>query len=464
MRRLLHGLVVITLLVTNASGNQRQETSRQRAVVFSHVTVIDATGAPPKPDMTVVAKGDRITVVGPASKTRIPRRARVINARGKYLIPGLWDMHVHLSEAGQWSLPLFIANGITSVRDMGTPLASIKQYREAMREGRITGPRIKAAGAMLTNPRVWDFIQKNAPPEIAAQEGARRLRIETPDQARKAVNDLARAGADFIKLHWNNTRETYFALADEARRAGITFAGHDPLGGLTLAEISDAGQRSIEHLDGSFAVQLRAMEEHARKELYARFVRNGTSMVPTIALLEVLAKLNSVKGVEARLNVALADHRAKYVSPSLKDFWHFFLLLTPVLPEAAAFKPAEQYLSEMHRAGVRVMPGTDIGVPTVFPGFSLHEEVKQLVARVGMTPMEALQSATLRPAEFFGLQDSLGTAEPGKIADLVLLDASPLDDISNTQRVYAVMVNGRLLDRKTLDSLLAQVEEKHRTK
>jgi imidazolonepropionase-like amidohydrolase len=157
------------------------------------------------------------------------------------------------------------------------------------------------------------------------------------------------------------------------------------------------------------------------------------------------------------MKLALADDRAKYISPPVQEHWRFFLTLYSEWP-SIPLEAAGDYLAEMHQAGVRIMPGSDVTLPAVFPGSSLHEELEQLVNRVGMTPYEALQSATRYPAEFFGMQETLGMIETGKIADLVLLDANPLEDISNTQKINAVVLNGRLLDRAMLDNLLTQAQ------
>lgn len=436
----------------------RTRNNQPAGLVFTHVTVIDATGSDAKPDMTVVISGDRITELGKSERVRAPKGAQVVNATGKFMIPGLWDMHVHLHEAGKLALPVFIANGITSVRDMGTAMSIINTCRDAIRKGEVDGPRIKAAGSMITSPRVWDLLTKSLGEEAMKKEATRRISVGNPEEAREAVDEIARSGGDFVKLHWIADKPTYFALADEARRRSLTLVGHDPLQGITLQEIADAGQKSIEHYDGSFASQLRKMDKQAREDLYARFIRDGTSFVPTLLLMDIGPKLNQLPDADARVKFALEDSRGRYISRQLMNGWRGFLKAVPKFPGPELYLGAVLSLREIHQAGVRIMPGTDLGVPMVYPGFSLHTELEQLVRRAAMTPMQALQAATIRPAEFFGMERTLGTIEKGKIADLVLLEANPLDDIKNTQKIDSVIVGGRLLTKARLQRDLAVVE------
>jgi imidazolonepropionase-like amidohydrolase len=452
------GLALSLLLLLSGVTQSAVQNTQRAGLVFTHVTVIDATGSDAKPDMTVVITGDRITELGKSERVRAPKGAQVVDARGKFMIPGLWDMHVHLQEAGKLALPVFIANGITSVRDMGTAMSIINACRDAIRKGEVDGPRIKTAGYMITSPRVWDLLTKSLGEEVMKKEASRRISVGNPEEARKAVDEIARSGADFVKLHWIADKPTYLALADEARRRSLMLVGHDPLQGISLQEISDAGQKSIEHYDGSFAGQLKKMDQEAREDLYARLIRNDTSFVPTLLLMDIGPKLNPLTDADARVKFALDDSRGRYISPQLVNGWRGFLKAVPKFPGPELYLAAVLSLREIHQAGVRIMPGTDLGVPLVYPGFSLHTELEQLVRRVAMTPMQALQAATLRPAEFFGMEQTLGTIEKGKIADLVLLDANPMDDIKNTQKIDSVVVGGRLLTKARLQRDLAVVE------
>src|SRR3989442_2070552 len=235
-------LVLATLLFIQA----RQRT-QPRPLVFTHVTVIDATGAPVKPEMTVVITGDRITEFAPTKTVRVPKDAQVVDATGKFLIPGLWDMHVHWYGYDKAYLRLFTANGVTGVRIMwGAPIHF--EWRKEIQEGTLLGPRMVIASTILDGPKpIW-------PGSIAVANEA---------EARRSVIKVKREGADFVKVYSLLPRETYFAIADEAKKQGLPFAGHVPFF-VSAGEASDAGQRSIEHLTGILAA-CSAREEELRK-------------------------------------------------------------------------------------------------------------------------------------------------------------------------------------------------------
>src|SRR6266478_4313890 len=449
----------------------QQRTSGSQVLVFTHVTVIDATGAVAKPDMTLVIRDGRIAELGRSGKIRPPKGAQVVDASGKFLIPGLWDMHVH-----EWNkeafFPLFIANGVTGVRDMFSPLPPIKQWRAEVAAGTTIGPQVAAAaGIILDGPNPGC-----APCSIAVGNAA---------EGRKAVLTVKEMGADFIKVYSMLPRDAYFAIADEAKRQNMVFAGHVPEF-VSAGEASDAGQKSIEHLTGVL-VACSAKEEELRKEnearlradgfrgdtitleqsraldsfdakqaaaLFARFKRNGTWMCPTLSVLRAQAFIGDADFRN--------DLRLKYIQNFLKkQFWEDAYGFSSRTAEDNArarrvFQKQIEVVGMMKRAGVYFIAGSDTANPYVFPGFSLHDELALLV-QAGFTPMEALQAATRDPARYLGRLDSAGTIEKGKIADLVLVDANPLAEIGNTRKVNAVVVGGRLITRPELDKMLADV-------
>lgn len=413
----------------------------QQPIAFTHATVIDGRSAAPRVDQTVIVTGTRITAAGPSASVHVPSGARVVNATGKFLIPGLWDMHVHtVTPAGREMLSLYIANGVTGVRDMASDWPTIKAWRREIAARRLVGPRIVAAGPYLEGGDV----------PIA------HILARTPEEGRRGVDSLIALGVDFVKVHGQLTPETYFAIARRAREKGIPFAGHvSRLVGARAA--SDSGQRSIEHLLAipapctpaesvalapRYSVQgaLGRCSSENLDELYARFVRNGTWVTPTFtAQYEVAVwPTRAVPG----------DTLASYIPDALRDFTAQIFPMPDSIPVGAdsvgraMFAKRLAQVAAMHRAGVGVLTGTDAPLRNSPPGFGLHEELGLLV-QGGMTPFDVLRAATYEPARYFGMLDSVGTIEAGRVADLVVLDRDPLADVANTRRIVGVMANGR---------------------
>jgi imidazolonepropionase-like amidohydrolase len=441
--------------------------AQESVLAFRHVNVIDATGSPAQADMTVIVQGGKILQTGESDKTVVPKGAKVVDGRGKYLIPGLWDMHVH-EIFGAW-LPeneriiplLFVANGVTGVRDMGGDLEPLKKWRARIAEGKLLGPRMIIAGPMLDGP-VPQF-PSSAPVKDAAD-------------GRRIVHELRKNGADFIKIQSLIPRDGYFAAADEAKKLGMVFVGHVP-DKVRATEASNAGQKSIEHLTGVFEGCSTIEEElmaaprgpgrrlflstydPARAEaLIALFVKNQTWQVPTLYW-------EHGEWLIEQTNSSL-DPLAKYAPAAWRDrTWPMFTRdilkswSTDPLADRETFVQAElKMVGEMKRAGVPILAGTDTAAGVrVYPGFSLHDELGLLV-EAGLTPMEALQAATLNAGKFLGIADT-GTIEKGKRADLVLLNANPLEKIANTRNIESVVLAGRYFSRADLDRLLHEVEE-----
>jgi hypothetical protein len=444
-------LILSVLLLARATPNHTQA-----SIVFTHVTIIDVTGSVPRRDTTVVITGDRISAIG--DNISVPADAQVVDATGKFLIPGLWDMHVHWYLRDTFSL--FIANGVTGVRQMFGS-SDLLRWRDQIAKGSLLGPRMVVASPIVDGPQpIW-------PNSIA---------VRNEEEGRKAVRSVKQWGADFVKVYALLPRDAYFGIADEAKQERITFVGHVP-NSVSPAEASDAGQKSIEHLTGILIassdeetelrdrlvkadspeargrIQATALETYNEKkaaDLVARFVKNQTWQCPTLTVL----RSNAYLGDENFRR----DGRLRYMPRLLQQRWNFRIANRSGGDNAVEKKVLQKQLEivgAMQKAGVPILAGTDTGNPFCFPGFSLHEELALLVI-AGLTPVEALRSATLNPAKFFGLDQTLGTIEQGKLADLVLLDANPLLDIRNTQRINAVVSNGRLFDRKALDHMLGE--------
>jgi hypothetical protein len=446
-----------------------RQTVWAQPLVIKRVTVIDATGKPGQPNMTVVIAAGRIVAVSPWKKAKVPKNAQVLDGTGKFLIPGLWDMHTHGIRGNQAAqdYSLYLANGVLGVRYMlGPPNA--REWRA--RQAALSKP---APSVFLASP-VFDGPKPVWPDSITVAD-------ET--QARQAVAQQKELGADFIKVYSLLPRDAYFAIADEARKRSISFVGHVPQS-VKVVEASDAGQKSIEHLDG-LALGCSAQEEALSAEaqritsmwpamafagrafetydevkaqyLFARLVKNGTWQCPTLTLL---------RSVSRREDPQLSnDDRLKYIAKDTRSFWENSRnnpqLKGLTEKERAAlqlmFSKSMRLVGDMHRAGVSMLAGTDYPNPYCFPGFGLHDELALLVES-GMSPMAALQAATTNAARFMGQLDRRGTIEIGKIADLVLLDRNPLADIHNTRAIQAIVLNGKLMTRAALDAMLSESE------
>jgi imidazolonepropionase-like amidohydrolase len=386
-------------------------TAAQKAneLAITHVTVIDCTGAASQPNSTVMVSNGHISMVAPSDRAVIPVSTRVVDGTGKFLIPGLWDMHGHLTDATEDAFPLLIMNGVTGVRDMGGDLAQIDRWRSEIDRGSRVGPHIIRAGPFVDGPK----------------EGvSNRLTVRTPEEARQAVHNLQAKGVDFIKVHNALPPEAFFALMEEARKEHIPVAIHLPKD-VSSAEASDAGAASLEHIEtlnesalwrkGATAKTVeQAVDENlgpAGQQLFKRFVKNGTWYVPTLVAYE-------------RGFVLWSDD-----PESLK-------------PRLDVHEKQIELVRAMHKAGVAIMTGSDFSDWALVPGVDLHNELALLV-EAGFSPMEALQAATLNPAKFLGKTDTFGTIQVGRVADLVLLNANPLEDISHTRKIYAVVLGGK---------------------
>jgi imidazolonepropionase-like amidohydrolase len=442
--------------------------------VISPVTVIDVALGRAVPGQVVIITGNRISFVGPAAGVRPPPDAVVRDGRGAYLIPGLWDLHVHLGMAGRPALQQLVASGVIGVRDMGGEFEQVRAWRDSIRAGRLVGP-----GILMSGPIVENLGWRNAVAEMLRRQGdtaqaaaiAARLGVATPDDARAALDRITGLGADFVKVRNDPPPPAYFALLREARARGIPVTGHAPAR-VSLAAASDSGQASFEHALLSFSNEgirsaLDAMSAGERSALIARLAQNRTALVPTLIAgvgfrrmpdSVVLAIIDDTSGTR--------DPRRPLVSPSLARIWRGQMEMkrgeTGPQPDwNALHRQTASHLAALDSAGVMVLAGTDLGTPLVYPGSGLHDELLMQVQDGGRTPARVLWGATLGAARFLGLDREFGTVAAGTFADLVLLDGNPLADIANIRRIRAVIRNGRWLDRAALDSLLLPVSRIH---
>ena len=399
---------VLVLLLSLAACSSNNQSRKPIAIV--DVTVVDVRRGVGLPHMDVVTDGDKIASVAPTGGS-LSKGANIISGKGRFLNPGLWDMHVHEADSPR-ALGMLLAAGITGARDMNSDPQKSLENRKRTERGQLDGPRLIVAGPVLEG--------------LPSKPDNETLIIRTPEDARKAVASLAAMGVDFVKIHDHLSREASRAVAESAKAKGLPFVGHVSEH-WTPAEASDLGQKSIEHfeflpksclalLDPKRSDTPPGCDPAALDSLMKTFAKNGTWLDPTAGAF-------------------------RYFAP---EQWE-------------KIRATYRGLAGLMRAnGVKVLAGTDqsgyLESKGSVPGRSLHEELGFLVD-AGFSPVEALRAATTGPAEFFGLAGSLGTVEAGKSADLVLLDADPLQDIRSTMRIAAVIRQGRLYDVAALARL-----------
>jgi imidazolonepropionase-like amidohydrolase len=422
--------------------------------VIRDVTVIPMTGPDSLSGHTVVVRDGMIAALGPDGEVAVPRGAVMVSGTGRYLIPGLFEMHTHTSKTRASALGIYPVYGVTTVRDQVSEHAEVLRWRREIRQGTRIGPRMLIAGPYLESLRNIERMRRD-PPESRVEPFERaRIPVGSPDDARRIIDSLAGLELDHFKIRTVQDRETFFALNEAANRHGIPLVGHVTV--RAPADLIAAGQDGIDH---SFYTLLDALPREERMGYWRQFAERGIGVVPTLVTLT---------GPQSRESfVALVDDTTGALHP-LRPYVSAFLVLDwreqalEASPEretalAAALSSTVRDLREMREAGVRIMAGSDVAVIAIFPGETLHRELELFVDSLGMTPLEALASATREPAEYLGLADSVGTIEVGKVAELVLLEADPLTDIANTRRIAAVALHGRWFDRAGLDQLLAAV-------
>lgn len=463
------------LLLICASAFQLFAQTVDAPLAITHVTVIDATGAPAKRDMTVVIVGGNIAAIGRTGRANIPAGSHVIDATGKFLIPALWDMHVHFFDAER-TLKLFVANGVLGVRDLGGPIDDVMKWRAEAAANKIISPRIVTAG------RILDGDPPSSRPEYTDV-------VRNAEEARTAIRRLKSRGVDLIKVYDALSRESYFAIVDEAKKLDLPFGGHTP-SSISTIEASAAGQRTIEHLgkiledssgdtakvDAAQAEKIPSNDYFAfttrlgrvydatlgtyspkkAAEIFTHFRKNKTWQVPTLVTKYGRTFIDDLD--------AKGDPRSKYLPAPDVTYWKpkvgfFSRYRTQIYIDAQRryFAREMQLVGDMNRASVGILAGTDCTAAYVIPGFSLHDELA-LYVDAGLTPLQALQTATRNPAQYLGELEREGTIEKGKRANLILLDRDPLANIRNTMSINAVIHNGRYLSRDDLDKMLADVE------
>ncbi len=451
------------------------------------VNVVDVRAGEIRGHQTVVIAEGRITGIGSSDRVRVPTQAIRIPGEGRYLIPGLWDMHIHLRsseakpdvplvEENAALLDLFLPNGVVGVREMGGDLAdSVFRWREEIRSGKRVGPRILTAGRKIDQiPPAWPGS----------------LGVASPEAAREAVREVRQSGADFVKVYFAYvTPEVLGAVVDEAHKAGLKVVGHRAYN-LPIETVVDLGQDGIEHAFYTLAFQRDGYEElnreiAARKQtplqvspaerwarmLYLEDAKEEERVYRVMAQKQVWVTPTLTATIRVWQELGEhdfeSDDRKRFVFPAVWESWDPKLgrrrppsgEVRKILTEVN--KRAQRATVAAYKAGVPMLAGTDCGVDNnyVIPGWSLHEELENLV-KAGLTPLEALRMATINAARWRGEDSTEGTVEEGKAADLVLLRSNPLEAISHTREVESVFAGGKYYSRSDLDAMLRQVAER----
>ncbi len=429
-------------------------------IAITHVTVIDVAKGAAVADQTVLIEGQRIARVGPAAELAVPDGAARVDGEGKFLIPGLFDAHVHYIDPESYG-KLLIAHGVTFVRDMAGYTEHILALRDQLNRGDVLGPEMIATGAILDgDPPVWPFSEV----------------CRTADEGRAAVKKLAEAGVDQIKVYSILKQEAYTAIVEEAHRLGLKAVGHVPEA-VGLDEAIRVRQDSCEHLTGfgraiaklvdpatatqpaDFATGMRAwaaypkLDQQVWRGYLGRLRDSGMVQCPTLVVMRGVSRVGD--------SDAKSDPRLKYVSPSMMTFWQSGRYPEMAEGTKAILPHLSAVVGELHKAGVPLMCGTDLANPYVFAGSSLHDEMV-LFREAGIPSADVVRSATLVPARFMGVADRHGSIDAGKTASLVLLRANPLDDVSAVRQIAGVFLKGKYFDRAKLDGLLQETAERVR--
>jgi imidazolonepropionase-like amidohydrolase len=390
---------------------------------------------------TVVVRDGRIVTIAPAAELAVPEDAAVISGEGRYLMPGLGDMHIHMLAGNPYwenDLFLYVANGVTMVREMWGNAAFLR-YRDLERAGQIVAPRMILASTGMDGP--------------PGRFGALTPYVTSQSEARRLVAQYRRDGYDFIKVYTDLARDVWEAVLDEAPRQGIRVVGHVP-SRAGLDAVLASGQYSIEHCMGMAEATVPAggvfggaVDESLMDALAARVCDSGTWNVPTIAV-----KLNS----QARIPELEARPEMRYISPAMRQ-WFLDPRTAGTASDTTRYEAnLKAVLRCLDRAGARLMLGVDSGFRYALPGFSVHDELRYTVES-GLAPYRALRMATVEAARFLDRQDELGVVVEGKIADLLLLEANPFDDVANAGRRFGVMLGGRWIEQAWLSERLGQI-------
>ncbi|MGD2294416.1 MAG: amidohydrolase family protein [Candidatus Aminicenantes bacterium] len=457
-RLLLISIVLTALILALTEDSWSQQNEELSTYVITNVAVVDVEKGEVLPSQTVIVKGDRIEKIA-AEKVKVSDTAIVLEGDRLYLMPGLVDAHVHYLDPKIFGL-LMVAHGVVLVRDMGNTTPQAILTREKLKKGELLGPE------MVTTGRILDGVPPFVPPVSSG--------IPTPEKGREAVNKLAGAGVNQIKVYSGLERDVFLAIVDEAKRKGLKTVGHVPET-VYIEEAASVGQKSCEHMFGFGKVIAKLLGEPVKlerggmgtdveyffrqdevdqKKLQNALIRirdNGMAVCPTLVVFKHGAHLSEIFAGEYPM--------LEYVSPRVRNIWKMW--------EGAQQDPEklgkirgfmQEFLKKLNKMGFSLLVGTDLLFPGLIAGYSLHEEM-EMWQEAGIPQEVILRSATLTPAEFVGLDKRLGSVKEGKTASLVLVRANPLENIRNAEKIESLFLRGKYFSREDLDCLLKEVKK-----
>jgi len=441
----------------------------QTSITIRHINIVDVKKGVIKPDQIVYIKGNRIVSIGKDNNGNKKNLGIELDCPNRYLIPGLWDMHAHdigwmiPNVSHDFITPIMLANGVTGFRDMWGSQDALA-LRDSVNQNFLVAPRMIVGTPIVNGPRMF------FPGTVT---------LNTANEVPAVIDSLQREGYDFVKVYSYLRRDLFFALAKHCKEKNMPFGGHVPIG-VSAEDASNAGMQSIEHLFGlrkSFSNQGEQLmvdwekqmldtsvsqfnvlvtsesstlpfDTTKAKKVASTLVMNHTVVVPTLA---------AAIGYTFNRDTLMKSASMVYVPKVLKQYWYDARSMA--LFEKDMFQNFLQMLSFLHKQGVMILAGTDTENPFVVPGFSLHDEL-ELYVKAGLTPLEALRTATLNPAIFLHKEKELGSVTNGKLADLVILQKNPLINIKNMRSIDAVIVNGHLIDKNRINKFLEQLKER----
>jgi imidazolonepropionase-like amidohydrolase len=438
-----------------------QAQTKPDMLVVSGGTMVDVASGIETPDSAIVISGQRIERVGTVANTKVPAGAQVVDAREKWIVPGLIDSHAHAGDDKDIPLSLYLANGVTTIRNPGGNLTQLRLTRERLLRGDLVGPRLFFSGPILDGMvPVWP---------------SGSILVDTPERAKSAVNFLADQGVDFVKVY-NNVKEPELkAIVETANQRGLPVAGHVPRS-MTMTRAIELGMTRLEHIRITGKEMLSAEEAEkidplpvGKREplLWQRFDLQSEKFRALVQLLArsrvfldptlVVAEFDEVSNLSSEKNDSNNQYlTAEFVEENVKDLKNPILVVPGELRIAAveAFHKQEKFVGMCNQAGVRIIAGTDgPSIGRLLPGFALHRELELLVTS-GLSPLQALRAATSTAAEALGKEGDLGTIAPAKFADMLIVDADPLKEIQNLRKIHVVIEDGKTY---APDELLQQI-------